>query len=45
MACLSGNIFGEDNPLLDFKDFSKIYREGILQLELLQKKEGNPKAE
>ncbi len=45
MACLSGNIFGEENPLLEFKDFSKIYREGILQLEVLQKNKCNKKGE
>lgn len=34
MACLSGNIFGDENPLIDFKDFSKIYRESILHAEI-----------
>jgi hypothetical protein len=45
MACLSGNIFGEQNPLLEFKDFSKIYREGILKLELLQSHKNKDEAE
>ncbi len=32
-AILSGNIFGEENILIGFKEFSKIYKERIKQLE------------